>query len=570
MRIDVRRIDVRRIGVLLLLGFIPTLVLAQLPAPPRPGASVLVGRGAFTRADSLRGGHGPYRTNYDVRFYDLRLRIDPATRRIAGSNQIVFTAQRRLDTLQIDLFEPYVVDSVLGPQGRRASVRREGRVLWVTLAAPVAQGATDTLTLWYQGTPQAAKNPPWDGGFVWRADAQGRPWVGVACQGLGASAWWPLKDDLSDEPDSMRMSYLVPQGLMAVGNGQLRSMISLEDGTDAYEWFVSYPINSYNVTVNVADYAHLTDTYEQASGEPLQLDYYVLRGNEAKARRQFAQVQPMLQCFEARFGPYPFARDGYALVETAYYGMEHQGAIAYGAGYENTRGYPADYIIVHESGHEWFGNLLSMADNGDMWIHESFTTYSEAIYLECTQGRDAALAWLKREREYIANEDPIQGPRGVNFDGWNQSDMYYKGAWMLHTLRQVVGDTAFGGWLRALVRDLAYRPLCTEDVIAHANGFFRRDLGYLFAQYLYHTRLPRLELSAKPKGKRLELRYRWVADMADFRLPVALELIDAQGQRRTERLSPTTAWQTLRTEARSYRLLTDELLVEAPNAGAAK
>lgn len=536
--------------VLLLLVVLPVLSWAQTPPVPSPGSATRLNRGTFTRADTLRGTTGPYRSNYDVRFYDLSLRVDFAAKAIRGSNTVVFSTLRRLDTLQIDLFETFDIDSMRGPLGRPATWRREGRVLWVKLAEPLdpdrSKQRTDSLTIWYHGVPQQAVNPPWDGGFVWRSDPSGLPWLGVACEGMGASSWWPLKGDLADEPDSMRMIYRVPQGLMAVGNGQLRTILSHEDSTDSFEWFVTYPINSYNVTLNVADYVHFSETHVQPNGNPLQLDYYVLRTNEAKARKQFKQVKPMLACFERALGPYPFSEDGYALVETAYYGMEHQGAIAYGAKYQDVPGWGFDYIIIHESGHEWFGNWLSVADHADLWIHEGFTTYTEVLYLECVGGPAKAQAWLEGLKENIANKVSIVGPRGVNYDDPDaSSDMYYKGAWMLHTLRGLVGDSLFRAWLPALLRDLAFKPARTEDVIAHANAFFKRDLGYFFAQYLYYPGLPKLEFKQEKRGKNLRLSYRWVADVADFRLPLTLKLTMADGVTRSVQISPTSVWQKL-------------------------
>src|SRR5690606_34322216 len=266
-------------------------------------------------------------------------------------------------------------------------------------------------------------------------------WIGVACEGIGASLWWPNKDHLSDEPDSMRMSYTVPSGLMAVGNGIFRNQKDLGNGFTQFDWFVHYPINNYNVTVNIAKYAHLEDTYRSKDGDTLALDYYILENNADTARAHFKQVIPMLACFEESYGKYPFWKDGYALVETPYWGMEHQGAIAYGNEYENNA-FDFDFIIVHESAHEYWGNSVSVNDHGEMWIHEAFTTYAEALYLECRDDYKTSVAYLLTQKPNIKNQLPILGPIGVNYSGWEDADMYYKGSWMLHSMRNTIDNDA--------------------------------------------------------------------------------------------------------------------------------
>ncbi|MBC7921857.1 MAG: M1 family metallopeptidase, partial [Ferruginibacter sp.] len=387
-----------------------------------------------------------------------------------------------------------------------------------------------------------AVNPPWDGGFSWKKDSTGKPWVAVSCEGVGASLWWPCKDHPSDEPDSVRIRCQVPSSLTCVANGNLRSKRAMPGGYAQYDWFVSYPINPYNVTLNIADYAHFTDAYAGADGAPLALDYYVLRANEKKARQHFQQVKPMLACYEKYFGPYPFPRDGYALVETPYWGMEHQSAVAYGNHYQNNA-FGFDFIIVHESGHEWWGNSVSCRDHAELWIHESFGTYAEALYVEDTQGYDTMLRYLEEKKERIKNQHPILGPLSVNYHRWPDSDMYVKGTWMLHTLRNAIADDSLWfGLLRGLATDFRLQNITTEQVIAYVNRKTGKDYTYFFDQYLRHAQPPTLEYQLWAKGRSVSLRYRWQADVKGFAMPIRVGFGKAYP---TTTLQPTTAWQTI-------------------------
>jgi aminopeptidase N len=313
----------------------------------------------FSRADTLRGSLSEIRSCFDVAYYHLDIRLDTEKRFLSGSNEIRFTAASTFDSLQIDLFENMDIDSILF-EGNNLEFNREFTAVYIQMGRTINSGEFASLKVFYRGSPTIANNAPWDGGFIWKKDFEGNPWIGVACEGDGASLWWPNKDHLSDEPDSMRISVTVPDSLMAVCNGNLISIDSLDKNLK-YNWLVSYPINNYNVTINVADYVHFDDVHINANEDSLRLDYYVLRGNSEKAKVQFMQVHETLKCFESAFGPYPFFNDGYALVETPYLGMEHQSAIAYGNNFEKGyRGrFPAemdfDYIIIHETGHEWWG-----------------------------------------------------------------------------------------------------------------------------------------------------------------------------------------------------------------------
>lgn len=494
----------------------------------------------FTRADSLRGALRNERNCYDVTWYDLSLKVDPATQSIDGKNDIWFSAITPFSRLQIDLF-PNLDIKRIQFEGNDCLFQREHNAVFVDFPREVKKGEKAHFSVEYAGKPNIARNAPWDGGFVWSSDGNGKPWIGVACEGHGASSWWPLKDHLSDEPDSMRITTIVPDTLMSVSNGNLRKTETVGNGWKKYEWAVTYPINSYNVTVNIGDYIHWHADYQNATGVH-DLDYYVLRENESKARKQFLQVGPMMKCYEDYFGEYPFWNDGYALVETPYLGMEHQGAIAYGNHYRpGYNGYDPlnlkfDYIIIHETGHEWWGNSVSASDHADLWIHESFCTYGEALYVECMWDYATAVKYLVNQRPNIRNLTPMVGPRDVNYEDWSGSDIYYKGSWMLHTLRNVVNDNA--KWKTAIYQfatQFKHKVTSTDEVIAWFNQHLGMDLTPVFRQYLYHTALPKLEY--KLSGKKLQ--YRWKADEPGFNMPVRVK-VDG-GDWIT--LTPTLDWQ---------------------------
>jgi len=485
----------------------------------------------FTLADSLRGMLTPVRTCFDVYFYELDIAIDLDNQTIAGSNTIHFTAIADFDSLQIDLFDNMTIDSIVR-QGRRLHFRRLHHAVFVTFPEGVKMGTQQMIQVYYQGQPIAAKAAPWDGGFVWKEDANGRHHVGVACEGMGASSWWPNKDHLSDEPDSMRMHFTIPNGLMAVGNGQF---IGSEVGgtRTRWSWKVSNPINNYNVSVNIADYVHFHDWHVNAT-DSLRLNYYVLRDNEQKAREHFRQVGPMLEIFEEAFGPYPFYEDGYALIETTYAGMEHQSAIAYGNRY--MKGYHGrfpsdmdfDYIIIHETGHEWWGNSVSMNDLADMWVHESFCTYSESVFVEAKYGHVKMVEYLLYQKNFITNRSPILGVHCMNHKG-NSTDMYYKGAWMLHTLRSVVNDDVkFKAMIKAVAMEFRHRNVDGDEIIAFIGKYLAMDLAPFFRQYLNHAALPVLE----HRWADGQLSLKWNAPETGFSMPMEISF----GSDRTERI----------------------------------
>lgn len=481
----------------------------------------------FTKSDTLRGMLSKERACYDVTYYDLNIAVDIQKQFIKGYVDIHFNAVEEFDNMQIDLYRNMEISEIT-VNDYPLTFNRIYDAVFVHFPLKLKKGEQNSVRVYYEGFPTAANNPPWDGGFVWEVDQQVRPWVGVACEGDGASLWWPNKDHLSDEPDSMSIRVAVPDGLTCVSNGNLRETKPFYPGYTLWDWFVSYPINNYNVSINIGHYINFKDTYIAMDGDSLELDYYVLDYNLEKAKIHFEQVKPMLRCYEKYFGKYPFWNDGYALVEAPYLGMEHQSAIAYGNNY--MRGYRGgmiprdmnwDFLIIHESGHEYFGNSVSTKDHCDMWIHESFTTYMEALYVECLYGYNDAIRYLEGQRGFIRNLEPMVGPRDVNWDEWSGSDHYFKGSWMLHTFRNVIDDDEkWFGFLRAYYDRFKMTTTTTDEFLAFVNEYFEKDYSKFFQQYLYYPGLPRLGYKLKQKGKKLSVKFTWFANVDGFDMPI--------------------------------------------------
>lgn len=510
--------------------------------------------GIVTRADTLRGSIGPERAWWDVLHYDVTVRPDFNQKSIRGTTAIGFIATSPGQRMQIDLQQPLEVDSVTADVSKvtgsgftivdqRTTTEREGNVLWVDLPQAMKAGEASSIRISYHGVPHEAVHPPWDGGWIWKKDALGNPWMSVACQGLGASVWYPCKDHQSDEPDDGAALHIIaPDSLQAVGNGRLRDKVKNPDGTTTWNWKVSQPINTYNLVPYIGKYTRLYDTYAGVKGD-LDMELWMLThhvsvvgpdyfSQEAlvmqKAQTQFAQVPLMLACFEDWFGPYPFYEDGYKLVEAPHLGMEHQSAIAYGNGFQNGYlgrdlsgtgvGLKWDFIIIHESGHEWFGNSITTADIADMWVHEGFTNYSETIFTECQQGKEAAEQYLIGSRRNIANDKPIIGPYGVNQEG--SGDMYYKGASLLHMIRHIIGDSTFKAMLREMNGRFYHKTVTSamiEDFMINFNPRTTQLLNRsIFDQYLRTTQVPVLEWGIR-KGV---LWKRWTNCVPGLTLPV--------------------------------------------------
>ncbi|MEJ7560273.1 MAG: M1 family metallopeptidase [Pedobacter sp.] len=538
--------------ILTLLGWLP--VDAQLLAEKSP----------YQRADSLRGQFTALRNCYDLNYYHLDVKINIQDKSIAGSNEFRFTATKTFKTLQFDLFANLEVSKVVF-QGSELHFNREFNAVFVTFPTDIRKGEHKSFTVFYSGKPVIAKNPPWDGGFIFQKDKSGNPWVSVACQGFGASSWWPTKDHQSDEVDSMLISVSIPKGLNEISNGRLRSVIDQKDGYNQFNWFVNNPINNYNVTFYIGKYANWKDTYAGEKGK-LSLDYWSLEEDSAKARPHWdADVKRMLKSFEHWFGPYPFYEDGYKLVQAPHLGMEHQSAVAYGnkfmqgyLGRDYSRsaanwGLKFDYLTVHESGHEWFGNNITSKDIADMWIHEAFTSYSETLFLTTYYGKQAGSEYVISSRKIIQNDSPIIGSYGVNREG--SGDMYYKGANIIHTIRALINDDEkFRLMLRGLNRDFYHQTVTTNEIEQYVRKATGLKLTGFFDQYLRKTAIPVLEFKIESPGK---LSYRWKTDVARFDMPVEVTLKPGSYQR----IYASEQWKTIDVDPK----ITNETFAVAPN-----
>jgi aminopeptidase N len=491
-------------------------------------AQLISGKANYTKADTLRGMLTPLRTCYNIDYYHLDVKIDIGHKFISGSNEFVFTAAQNFSKLQFDLFSNLKVEKIVY-NGRELLFERTFNAVFVTFPKEIQRGAKDRFTVFYSGNPIVAVNPPWDGGFIFTKDKSGNPWVSVACQGLGASVWWPTKDHQSDEVDSLLISVTAPGDLQTIANGRLRSIVQKPGGYTQYNWFVSNPINNYNVSVYIGKYAHWTDHYQGENGN-LSLDFWSLKEDSTKARPHWdADVKPMLKSFEHWFGPYPFYKDGYKLVQAPHLGMEHQSAVAYGnqfkKGYlggdlsESGWGLKFDFITIHESGHEWFGNNITTKDIADMWVHEGFTNYSETLFTESQHGKTAGSEYVIGIRKKIVNDIPVIGPYNVNREG--SGDMYYKGANLIHTIRQLIDDDEkFRMLLRGMNKIFYHKTVTTKEIetyIAKQSGL---KLDKIFDQYLRHTQIPVLEY----KIANGQLSYRWAAVVKDFNMPLKVTL----------------------------------------------
>jgi aminopeptidase N len=488
----------------------------------------------------------PERRCYDLTYYHLDVRIDPSDSSVHGYNDITFTVVEPFRRMQLDLFRNMTIDTITLDGGTPLRYVRELDAFFVETPELLKRGEGHTLRVYYSGKPQVAKRPPWSGGFTWERDAHGNPWVAVTCQGTGASLWWPNKDQQADEPDSMLISVTVPPGLEDISNGRLRAKALLADGWTRYHWFVSYPINNYCVTVNIGKYAHFSDFF--VGPDTLTLDYFVLPENLEKAKAHFGQVKGMMGCFSRYFGPYPFYRDGYKLVECPHTGMEHQSAVAYGNRYLGGYGGRApaevglkfDFIIIHESAHEWWGNSVTAKDVADMWIHESFGAYAEALYVECLYGYAEALKYINGKKPGVGNSSPIIGVYNVHRPG--SGDMYNKGQLVLNTFRSVLdSDSLWFATLRGIAESFRYQTVTADDIFTYIARSTGKDYQYFFDQYLKYPKIPVLEVSIVKKGIDTRARYRWLADVKGFRMPVRVTM----GRGIWGWIHPTTEWQTV-------------------------
>ena len=510
----------------------------------------------FTRQDSLRGSITKERAWWDVKYYHLNIKVNPSDSTITGSNTIRYKVINEYNRMQIDLQNPMEIDKVI-QDGVALKYTREGNAFFIELIASQKVGLTKELTVFYGGKPKIAVNPPWDGGITWKKDTNGKSFIASSCQGLGASVWWPNKDHMYDEVDNMLISVNVPKNLTDVSNGRLQSVKQQKDGTKTYNWYVSNPINNYGVNINIGDYVTFSEKFKGEKGD-LDCTYYVLRDNLTKAKKHFQDVPRMLKAFEHWFGPYPFYEDSYKLVETPYLGMEHQSSVTYGNKFQNGYlgrdlsgtgwGLKFDFIIIHESGHEWFANNITYKDIADMWIHESFTNYSESLFVEYFYGKDAGAEYVRGTRKGIKNDNPIIGNYDVNNEG--SGDMYPKGGNMLHTLRQIVNDDEkWRGILRGLNSTFYHQTVTTKQIEDYLSQQVGIDLNSFFNQYLRDIRIPTLEYFFK-EGK---LGYRWTNCISEFNMPVKITLDGTE-----KLLNPTTEWNRIEAKMETPKLEIDK------------
>lgn len=500
-------------------------------------------KNSFTHQDTLRGSITPERAWWDVTYYHLDVKIAPEIKSISGKNTIQYTVLEPYKVMQIDLQAPLKITKVV-QNGKELNVKHDGNAHFINLIDQQQKGSIQSLDVYYEGKPREAKKAPWDGGFTWEEDKNGFPFIATSCQGLGASVWWPNKDHMYDEVDSMLISVNVPKNLTNISNGRLKNIEKHSDNTVTSHWFVSNPINNYGVNVNIGDYEHFSEIYEGEKG-PLTMDYYVLRDNLVRAKNHFKDAPKMMKAFEHWFGPYPFYEDGFKLVEVPYLGMEHQSSVTYGNQYKKGYlgndvsgsgwGLKFDFIIIHESGHEWFANNITYKDIADMWIHESFTSYSENLYVDYYYGKEASSEYVIGVRKNIKNDKPIIGPYNVNKEG--SGDMYYKGANMLHTLRQLIeDDEKWRDILRGLNKTFYHQTVTTQQIENYISEQSGIDLTAFFNQYLRDTRIPTLEYSIDNN----QLRYRWINIVEDFDMPIQVTLDNNK-----QWIYPTAEWKTM-------------------------
>ncbi|NRD19713.1 M1 family metallopeptidase [Winogradskyella eckloniae] len=506
------------------------------------GQGLLSDKSNFTRQDTLRGSITPEREWWDLTYYHLDIEVLPEEKFISGKNTIQYKVLQSQQVMQIDLQNPLKITKVL-QNGKVLDVKHDGNAHFITLLETQKTGTVNAIEVYYEGHPKEAKRAPWDGGFSWKKDKNGNPFIATSCQGLGASVWWPNKDHMYDEVDSMLISVTNPKSLTNVSNGRLRKLVENDNNTVTSHWFVNNPINNYGVNINIGDYANFSEVYQGEKGD-LDMNYYVLKDNLEKAKIHFKDAPKMMKAFEHWFGPYPFYEDSFKLVEVPYLGMEHQSSVTYGNTYKQGYlgrdlsgtglGLKFDFIIIHEAGHEWFANNITNKDIADMWIHEGFTSYSENLFLDYYYGKAASAKYVIGTRRNIQNDKPLIGHYNVNNEG--SSDMYYKGANMLHTLRQLVeDDDKWRQILRGMNSKFYHQTVTTEQIENYLSEQTEKDLTAFFNQYLRTIKIPTLEYSITNN----KLKFRWTNTVENFDMPIQIETGHL-----SEWIFPTTEWKS--------------------------
>ena len=513
----------------------------------------------YTHQDTLRGSITPERFWWDLTYYELDVTVRPESKTICGKNTIQY---RRLnsenDVMQIDLQPPMQLTKAT-QDGQELTIKHDGNAHYIKLKKKQNINSIEQITVYFEGKPKAAERAPWDGGFSWEKDENGTDFIATSCQGLGASVWWPNKDHMYDEVDSMKIHVTVPKHLTAVANGRL-TQVSKTENERTFSWKVSNPINNYGVNVNIGDYVHFSEKYIGEKGI-LDMDYYVLKHHQKEAQKQFLDAPKTMEAFEHWFGPYPFYEDSFKLVEVPYLGMEHQSSVTYGNQFKQGYlgqdlsgtgwGLKFDFIIVHETGHEWFANSITNRDIADMWIHEGFTAYSENLFLDYHYGKEASAAYVIGTRKRIKNDHPIIGNYDVNAKG--SSDMYYKGSNIIHMLRQLTkDDEKWRQILRKMNTKFYHQTVTTEQIESFLTQEIGVDLSAFFNQYLRDTRLPVFEY--KIDGERVH--YRWINVVDDFNMPLEIYLDDQK-----KWLYPTENWQSISINSKGISINEDYYII---------
>lgn len=528
------------------------VIIVLLPALTNLQAQGLLSKKTnFTRQDTLRGSITPERAWWDLTYYHLDVKVDPDKKFISGKNTVQYKVLESESVMQIDLQPPMVITKII-QNGKELQVKDDGNAHFITLNDKQNIGEINSLDVYFEGHPKEAVNAPWDGGFSWKRDDNGNHFIATSNQGLGASVWWPNKDHMYDEVDSMLISVNVPKDLINVSNGRLRSIEQFGD-TKTYHWVVKSPINNYGVNINIGDYVNFSETYDGENGW-LDMNYYVLRYNLEKAKQHFKDAPKMMKAFEHWFGPFPFYKDSFKLVEVPYLGMEHQSSVTYGNKYlkgylgrdrSNTGwGLMFDYIIIHEAGHEWFANNITVKDVADLWVQEAFTCYSESLFLDYYHGKKAASEYVIGLRRGIRNDEPLIGTYNVNKEG--SSDMYDKGANILHTLRQLIeDDEKWRQILRGLNKTFYHQTVTSEQIETYISEQSGIDLTAFFNQYLRTTLMPTLEYKIENKA----LTYRWTNIVDHFDMPIVIKFGD-----KIQWIFPNSEWKTINLEGSYFEV----------------
>jgi aminopeptidase N len=507
-------------------------------------AQVYAQRELGVRGTSSGGALQPEQAAYDVKSYDLNLRVNPDEQTIKGALTVHARIVHPLNWFVLDLDTPFAVEStrLVNATGRRLQAlyfERRGNQLWISFPATKQPGEEVRVRVDYNGKPRVAPRPPWVGGFIWARTASGQHWINVACQMDGADLWFPVKDHPSDEPETVSLHFTVPQPLVAASNGRLQRVVKNSDGTQTFNWLVSQPINNYNITLNVAPYKTIEDSYMSVTGESVPIQFWVLPEDYEKGRALIAQTKDFLRFFEEYLGPYPFRAEKIGIVQTQHLGMEHQTLIAYGNNFKNNE-YGFDWLMLHELGHEWWGNLVTASDWRDFWIHEGFQSFMDSLYIGRVKGEEAYMQHMTNRIKSLRNKQPVApresrttiqmymaAPDYLNSDG----DIYGKGAVILHTLRYLIGDKAFFTALRRMayptpeqekIRDGRQTRFATTDDFLHlAERAADKRLGWFFEAYLRQPELPKL--ITQRTGNQLMLRWD-TPDNLPFPMPVEVQM----------------------------------------------